>query len=311
MLARIRDKLNRTIPPEVIATRPGPGGQALSYIRWSFLWNVLEESDLVWEWIPDPPVPIQTGNFTVGFSVRGLLTIEGITRGGIGYAPLKTSREGKVDLVDCGVKDAETDARKRACALFGRLLGFQLIESEDLSELVRECLNTTNEETNTKALTTPKQITTHVPASIPAANPQPTQYSWTTEPMILDIAQRNEPNKIHAAYAWILRNLNQWPHPNLLQTRAQSIGLDLDAFLQELQTSDHHNLAHMKQLTYIGACLTVKEETWRQQAFTDKHLNPILNATLNSTEKELTQDNPHDNQHNNQTPQQHTENKSQ
>jgi hypothetical protein len=84
----------------------------LFYVEWHVAWMKVLEVDPAAEW---EVIAIQPA--ADGFMCHGRVTVGGVTRDGIGYAPTKGND------VDCGVKDAESDALKRACAKHGVGIG--------------------------------------------------------------------------------------------------------------------------------------------------------------------------------------------
>jgi hypothetical protein len=113
-LRRIFWNLLSPMPAAKVVQRPGPGGMTLDYVEWHTKWlRVLAVApDATWEIVEI--IPGESG-----FIVCGRLTIEGVSRDGVGWSETK-----KAAQVDIGVKDAATDALSRACALFG--IGIEL-----------------------------------------------------------------------------------------------------------------------------------------------------------------------------------------
>lgn len=116
----------------VVQTRQGGGGKQLSYIagKWYIerLNSVLKDN---WQW---EVVSIQpTG---ISYIVHGRLTIDGVSRDGVGGADLKFTKDKEKtpqnvapEQFENAVKSAETDAFKRACEKFG--LGLFLSVDEE------------------------------------------------------------------------------------------------------------------------------------------------------------------------------------
>lgn len=157
ILQTLYSHLRREIPKPLLLDRKGPGGKSLTYIRWVTAQNMLDAAcDAVgatWDWKVDDikhifPTEVVTSVWSKeenkkvpgqelingGFYVLGTVTINlpdglKISRSGTGWSPLKP--EGIV--VDIGVKDAETDALKRAIVKFGP--GKELYGDEGIPEL--------------------------------------------------------------------------------------------------------------------------------------------------------------------------------
>ena len=238
-LKRINDAFNVAIPLHAIRTRQGAGGKIYRYIRADYIWNTLLESELVWEWHANDPVVINGAHGTViGFVLKGNLTIEGITRSGVGYAGLKTNKEGAVDLVDAGTKDCETDAFKRAAARFGRALGFELVEQDYQPEA--------------EAAPEPK------PQTPPNGKPV------YADKAILNIAKEPmTPDRARNALGWALKAIESQPtnvHGRILQ-----LGFAVDQILDFLnQTAENPNaeLPKLQQATLIAVWLVAKPDIW-------------------------------------------------
>ena len=130
---KIRIAFDRDIPPALIKTTQKQGGH-YDYIKWHTVCAMLNASGL--EWSSDiraaEPVIEREGMF--GWRVVGSLTIEGIARSNVAYAPMKRDKQGIPLQVDPGIKHAGSDLLKRCAAQFGRLLGLGLYtDDEDLA----------------------------------------------------------------------------------------------------------------------------------------------------------------------------------
>lgn len=105
--------LREATPLAFVSTRKGyGGGKPLDYVEWRWVWERVLDVAPYANWAVvnvEPFIDLDYG----GFYVHGRLTIDGISRDGVGFAPFKKG------AVDNGVKDATTDALKRACILFG------------------------------------------------------------------------------------------------------------------------------------------------------------------------------------------------
>ena len=117
----------------IIKTRVGGGGKQLSYLEGK--WYIERLNSVIgtnWDW---QVVNVQTTG--ISYIVHGRLTINGVSRDGIGGADLKfASKSTSRTLQDVApegfencVKSAETDAFKRACEKFG--LGLFLSVSDE------------------------------------------------------------------------------------------------------------------------------------------------------------------------------------
>jgi hypothetical protein len=117
----------------IVKTRVGGGGKQLSYLEGK--WYIERLNAVIgtnWEW---QVVNVQSTG--ISYIVHGRLTINGVTRDGIGGSDLKfASKSTSRTLQDVApegfencVKSAETDAFKRACEKFG--LGLFLSVSDE------------------------------------------------------------------------------------------------------------------------------------------------------------------------------------
>lgn len=121
-----------TVKNEVVTKRQGGGGKELSYIagKWYIIrLNEVAKENWSWEVVSIQP----TG---ISYLCHGRLTIDGVSRDGIGGADLKfakgTNDKTPQNVASEGfencVKSAETDAFKRACEKFGLGLWLSLDE---------------------------------------------------------------------------------------------------------------------------------------------------------------------------------------
>lgn len=129
------DMLNRPLGPEFVQRRPGPGGSRLSYLnssdatyvanmvlgndRWSTEVLRQEESEPRQEggkWVVDAVCRVRA---TVHWPTRGASTFHEGTGYGGGSKGAKTPGE----AVEMAIKEAETDAYKRALRMFGEATG--------------------------------------------------------------------------------------------------------------------------------------------------------------------------------------------
>jgi hypothetical protein len=124
VVEEMRAKLMRPFPRSVVEQRPGAGGRKLDYVEWHTKWmRVLAVAPSAsWEVVTIIPRD-------EGWVVHGRLTIEGVSRDGVGFDKPKTQKDRKTgEMVaqesDNGVKAAATDALARACTLFG--IGLEL-----------------------------------------------------------------------------------------------------------------------------------------------------------------------------------------
>ncbi|KAM4058828.1 rad52/22 family double-strand break repair protein [Hirsutella rhossiliensis] len=127
--------LNRPLGPEFVQRRAGPGGSKLSYLsssdatyvanlvlgndRWSTEVLRQEESEPRQEggkWVVDAVCRVRV---TVHWATRGAPTFHESTGYGGGSKGAKT----RGDAVEMAVKEAETDAYKRALCMFGEATG--------------------------------------------------------------------------------------------------------------------------------------------------------------------------------------------
>ena len=100
-------RLMEPTDPALISKRRGGGGM-LDYVKWSSKWRLL---------ISEFPAArfniLDLTQDESGWTVRGAISIGGITRENVGYAPHKKGTE------DNGSKDAVSDCLSRCAALFG------------------------------------------------------------------------------------------------------------------------------------------------------------------------------------------------
>ena len=91
------DQIAAPLNTEDIKQRQGPGGIMLDYVEWPTVVKRLNEATSSWSW-EVKSITLQNDSWVC----VGTLTIEGISRDGIGCAPLKSND------VDNGAKAAES-----------------------------------------------------------------------------------------------------------------------------------------------------------------------------------------------------------
>lgn len=123
----LKEQLDANIPREVISTRT-QGGKALSYLEG---WYVIDRLNQVlgtenWQWMVEELIPVAGDKQS--YIVRGSITanIEGkqVYKSGLGYG----SDKGNFNPGEMAIKEAETDALKRAAMKLGRSLGLALYD---------------------------------------------------------------------------------------------------------------------------------------------------------------------------------------
>lgn len=157
----IKDQLDANIPSEVISTR-SQSGKSLSYLE---AWYVIDRLNQVlgtenWSHEIVNIIPLQSEKPSYGFHVRLKAKINDmiVTKDGIGYG----SDKGTFNAGEMALKEAESDALKRAAMKLGRSLGLALYDKSQ--EFVGEAVAAIKQDIkaakqdNTKAQRT--QITT-------------------------------------------------------------------------------------------------------------------------------------------------------
>jgi DNA recombination protein Rad52 len=110
------------------------GGQELSYVEG---WHVIAEANRIFGfdgWTRElvdlventPPTTNQRGNFVVSFRARVRVTAQGTVREGTGFG--SGIAKDVHDAYESAVKEAETDAMKRALMTFGNPFGLALYD---------------------------------------------------------------------------------------------------------------------------------------------------------------------------------------
>ena len=124
----------QSTPPEVIKTRPGPGGKRLSYVEhgwvtkqlnlafnWAWSWRVLD-----WKVIPDMETAAEVfvlGELAVHTPHGDLIKTQ------FGTSDVKRTKQGSIISIGDDLKAASSDALKKCASLLG--LALDLYTSDD------------------------------------------------------------------------------------------------------------------------------------------------------------------------------------
>ena len=120
--------LQAPLDPKHVETRPGGGGRELSYIEG---WHAIAEANRIfgfdgWSSETVELKMVYESSNLVSYIAKVRITIDGLQREGVGAGH---GRGGSVgDKHESAVKEAETDARKRALMTFGNQFGLALYD---------------------------------------------------------------------------------------------------------------------------------------------------------------------------------------
>jgi len=128
-------ELDKKLDPDSVRTRQ-QGGVNLPYIE---SWHAIAEANRIFghaEWISETvdlienaqPTQNQKGNYVVSFRARVRVHVNGIYRDGVGFG--SGIAKDVHDAYEGAVKEAESDARKRALMTFGWPFGLALYDEE-------------------------------------------------------------------------------------------------------------------------------------------------------------------------------------
>ncbi|KAI9364961.1 DNA repair and recombination protein [Zopfochytrium polystomum] len=129
--AEIASKLSKTLPPELLASRPGPGGTKFTYLEGHRAITIAHEifgfegwsHSIVETTIDYMDVSRDAGTVNVGVSCVVRVTLkDGTWHEDIGYGYIDNAR-GKGMALEKAKKEAVTDGLKRALKTFGNALG--------------------------------------------------------------------------------------------------------------------------------------------------------------------------------------------
>lgn len=135
---KVKQLLKADLDPRFIKTREGSGGKQLSYVDNHYVIATANELfDNNWtsetlrlEHIATVDYKDKNGNLkkNVGYRATVRVTINGIFRDGSGYGDSIEGNEIKAH--ELALKEAETDARKRALMQFGNPFGLELYDKD-------------------------------------------------------------------------------------------------------------------------------------------------------------------------------------
>mgnify|MGYP001614359458 CR=1 FL=1 len=114
--------LYRDTPREDVSQRPDNWGKDLDYIKWATAARTIADAAPDYEF-----TLIEVRQVEEGWIVWARMVLLGATRENVGYAPMEDN------AVDCGVKDAVSDAFKRCACLFGVALDLYGKDNGDVS----------------------------------------------------------------------------------------------------------------------------------------------------------------------------------
>jgi len=122
--------LNQKINPSNVTFRPGGGGQKLAYVE---SWHVIQEANRIFGFDGWSSETIETFLVSedpkcISYIARVRITVGDIVREGTGAGHGRMGSIG--DKYESAVKEAESDARKRALMSFGDQFGLSLYDKD-------------------------------------------------------------------------------------------------------------------------------------------------------------------------------------
>jgi len=125
------DSLKQPIDPKVVSSREQKGMQ-LSYLE---SWYVINEANRIFGfdgwWSETVQLDcVHNDEFCVTYIAKVRVTVGNVIREGVGAGHGKGQRVGQGDKHESAVKEAESDARKRALMQFGNLFGLSLYDGK-------------------------------------------------------------------------------------------------------------------------------------------------------------------------------------
>ena len=149
---RITSELNKTLDPKYVKTRKG-SGRVLSYVQG---WHVIAEANRIFGfngWNRETVLLQETNRdlvtlkgkddstyqqWRIGYIAKVRVTVDGVIREGTGYGTGMGKPEALGDAVEGAIKEAETDAMKRALMTFGNVMGLALYDKQQENVAVPE-----------------------------------------------------------------------------------------------------------------------------------------------------------------------------
>ena len=125
------EQLNQPIDPKVVSSRQ-QGKMQLSYLE---SWYVINEANRIfgfdgWSSETIQLDCVQSDEFCVTYIAKVRVTVGSVIREGVGAGHGKGERVNLGDKHESAVKEAESDARKRAFMQFGNQFGLSLYDSK-------------------------------------------------------------------------------------------------------------------------------------------------------------------------------------
>ena len=125
------DSLKQPIDPQVVSSRQ-QGKMQLSYLE---SWYVINEANRIFGfdgwWSETVQLDcVHSDEFCVTYIAKVKVTVGNVIREGVGAGHGKGERVGQGDKHESAVKEAESDARKRALMQFGNQFGLSLYDSK-------------------------------------------------------------------------------------------------------------------------------------------------------------------------------------
>jgi len=125
------DFLKQPIDPKAVSSREQKGMQ-LSYLE---SWYVINEANRIFGfdgwWSETVQLDcVHSDEFCVTYIAKVKVTVGNVIREGVGAGHGKGERVGQGDKHESAVKEAESDARKRALMQFGNLFGLSLYDGK-------------------------------------------------------------------------------------------------------------------------------------------------------------------------------------
>ena len=147
--------LNQPIDKNNVAFRSGGGSLKLAYLE---SWHVIREANRIfdYDWSSETIKMdlVHADNFCVTYIAKVRVIVNGIVKEGIGAGHGRGERVPAGDKHESAVKEAESDARKRALMQFGDQFGLSLYDKEKnwqkTTPPVNNVLNSNTSPTKTK-----------------------------------------------------------------------------------------------------------------------------------------------------------------
>lgn len=129
----LKEELSKPLDKAKVKTREGSGSMKLSYVDG---FHVIDEANRIfgfggWHRVTQTPLMVQceqdnTQKWRVSYTCQVCVTVDGVSRDGVGFGQGIDKDLGKAH--ESAIKEAETDAMKRAFMTFGYTFGLALYD---------------------------------------------------------------------------------------------------------------------------------------------------------------------------------------